>query len=109
MPGTKHLHFSPIKNNPLYTLAKRIKELYEDNQNEVISVEPKEFKKFVRQVVETRNAFTHSEKHEKKTLQGKDLYLPTTKIRSMRYCCILKKIGIQENQYIEGLRKCSME
>jgi hypothetical protein len=54
-------------------------------------------KRFIYQVVKTRNHLTHSEGDDM-ILEGSDLVLATTRLRLLLELCLLKEIGIGQEQ-----------
>ena len=88
------------------SLARRIKELLRANKNEFIKENIKNVSKFSREITDTRNYFTHYDKKGKeKALKGKDLFDATLNAQGLLYSCILKELGLEEKDFVSGLKR----
>lgn len=87
------------------SLARRIKELLRANQNEFLKENIESIKKFSREITDTRNYFTHHDKKgEDKALKGKELFDATLNSQGLLYSCILKELGFEDKDFVEGLK-----
>ena len=95
------LHFS---NEP--TLHQRLEFLLEENRNETLDKIIADKSKFIKDVKNSRNYYTHYDKRlEKKSIKGTELYLLSEKLKILLICVILKKIGIPKEKISELLSR----
>ena len=72
--------------------GQRLKEVYRD-LSDIMDEFVEDKKRFVHQVIKTRNQMTHLE-GDSMVLEGKDLALATTRLRLLLELCLLSEIGI---------------
>lgn len=92
-----------IGNEP--SLATRLKELVNTNQNEYIIEKIKDLNKYCHKATSSRNYYTHYTKElEKRALKGSKLSELTRTNRGLLFSCILKEIGIENEHFEKGLK-----
>lgn len=92
-----------IGNEP--SLATRLKDLVTDNQNMYIIEKIKDLNKYCYKATSSRNYYTHYTKElEKRALKGSKLAELTRTNRALLFSCILKEIGIENEQFEKGLK-----
>jgi hypothetical protein len=61
--------------------------------------------KFVDRIIKERNYLTHYPEGEEPTMDGEELYYVSLRLRAMLVLLLLKVIGIEGNEAVEGLRR----
>lgn len=91
------------------SLSKRIKELLgnmgEDIKEYIIGEKPKQ-KKFIQQLVDTRNYLTHFDKGKKANLLESfdELFYATQRLKALQIVIMYKELGIEENFVFDKIK-----